>query len=33
MGKKKIKINLDEKGKIEKELDVEMLLADIGKRF
>ena len=33
MGKKKIKIHLDEKGKIEKELDVEMSLADVRKEL
>ena len=33
MGTKKIKIHLDEKGKIEKELDVEMSLADVRKEL
>ena len=33
MGKKKVKIHLDEKGKIDKELDVEMSLADVRKEL
>lgn len=33
MGKKKVKIHLDENRKIDKELDVEMSLADVRKQL